>query len=75
MHAAKPAAAIEQATTRSLSNRPRGTKEKSLTPDLGLTSAFRSRYRTTTFKQHPNRLSAGEAREHKTLSEATYGGS
>ena len=75
MHAAKPAAAIEQATTGSLSTDPGTQRNIFLTPDLGLTPAFRSRYRTTTFKQHSDRLRTDEVREHKTRSEATYGGS
>jgi len=56
MHAAKPAAAIEQATIRPSSDRLTCAKGIPLTSDLSLTSTFRSRYGTATLKQHPDRL-------------------
>jgi len=65
MHAAKPAAAIEQATAGFSSNRPRHAKGIYLTSYLSLTSTLRSRYRTTTFKQHPDRLRVRQVLRHK----------
>lgn len=56
MHAAKPAAAIEQATMNPSSDRSGRTENVCLTSNLSLTSTFRSRYRTATLKQHPDRL-------------------
>ena len=69
MHAAKPAAAIEQATIGSLSNRTRHAKSVQFTSDLSLTSAFRSRYGAAALKQHPDRLNANHILRCKTRSE------
>ena len=58
MHAAKPAAAIEQATVGDPCKHslPARVKSSPLTSNFSLTATFRSRYRATTFEQHPDRL-------------------
>ena len=57
MHAAKPAAAIEQATAVTKSDtHGRVCEIGFLTSDLSLTATLRSRYRAPAFKKHPNSL-------------------
>ena len=59
MHAAKPAAAIEQATTELSSGKStRMSNGIRPTSNFRLATTFRSRNRTSAFKQHPDRLRA-----------------